>query len=157
MQVDSGAVDTVAPKHIAEAFKLRETTMSKNKVGFVAANGTSISKYGEREVSGYTDEGVGDSLHMTRADVHKALGSVHKMNKGGNTAVLGGETSYVKNKCTGQRTKISHEDGQYIMCAWVPAGPKDAEKEATGSLKGDRFSILAADEEQVFSREVRSQ
>ena len=156
VQVDSGAVDTVAPKHIAQAFKLRETAMSKNKVGFAAANGSKIENYGERKVSGYTDEGDGMSLRMTCADVHKVLGSVHKMNKGCNIVVLNGEHSYMKNKRTGQKTKISYEDGQYIMRMWVPAGPKEAEKDVASQLKGNRFAILAADDEQVFSRQVRS-
>ncbi len=64
-----------------------------------------------------------------KADVHKVLGSVHKMNKGGNIVVLDGQHRYMKNKHTGQKTKISDEDGQYIMYMWVPAGPKEAEKD----------------------------
>ena len=38
VQIDSGAVDTVAPKHVARAFKLCETKASRNSIGFVAAN-----------------------------------------------------------------------------------------------------------------------
>ncbi len=70
--------------------------------------------------------------------------------------VLSGERSYMKNKPTGQRTNISYEDGQYIMYMWVPAGPKEAEKEITSQLTGNRFAILAVDGEQGFSRLVRS-
>ncbi len=40
LQVDSGAVDTVAPKHIVQAFELRETATSMNEVGFAAASGS---------------------------------------------------------------------------------------------------------------------
>ena len=97
MQVDSGAVDTVAPKHIGRAFKLCETATSKNNVGFVAANGSRIDNYGERKVSGYTEDGTGISLRMTCADVQKVLGSVHRMNKGGNVVVLDGDASYMQN------------------------------------------------------------
>ena len=156
VQVDSGAVDTVAPRHIAKAFKLRETALSKNNIGFVAANGSKIENYGERKVCGYTDEGDSISLRMTCADVHKVLGSVHKMNKGGNMVVLDGDNSYMKNKRTGQKTKISYEEGQYIMYVWVPVGPKEAEEQMSTPLKGNRFAILAADDEQVFSRPVKS-
>ena len=46
------------------------------------------------------------------------------------------------------------------MYMWVPAGPNEAEKEAAKQtadpLKGNRFAILAADEEPVFSRQVRN-
>ncbi len=70
--------------------------------------------------------------------------------------VLDVEHSFMKNKRTGQNTKISYEDGQDIMYMWVPAGPKEAEKDAASQLKGNRFAILTADDEQVFSRQVRS-
>ena len=63
----------------------------------------------------------------------------------------------MKNKRTGQKTKISYEDGQYIMYMWVLSGPKEAQKDAASQLKGNRFAILAADDEQVFfSRKVKS-
>lgn len=159
VQIDSGAVDTVAPKNVARAFKLHETEMSRNKVGFVAANGTKIGNYGERKVCGYTEDGSGISWRMTCADVHKVLGSVRKMNKGGNVVVLDGEKSYMQNKKTGQKSRIHYEDGQYVMYMWVPAAPKETEEEVQkvkpNVLKGNRFAILAAEDE-VFSRQVRS-
>ena len=77
------------------------------------------------------------------------------MNQGGNHVVLDGEHSFMKNKVTGQKTKIHYEDGQYILHLWVPCGPKGAEK-STKPLEENRFAILAADEEQGFTRQVRS-
>ena len=50
VQVDSGAIDTVAPKEVAGAFKIRETEASRRGLGFVAANGTKIKNYGEKQV-----------------------------------------------------------------------------------------------------------
>ena len=155
VQVDSGAIDTVAPKNVAQKFVLRETPASRRGIGFVAANGSKIQNYGERKVSGYTDDGAAISMRMTCADVHKVLGSVHKMTQGGNLVVLDGEHSFMKNKVTGQKTKIHYEDGQYILYLWVPCGPKGAEK-VTKPLGENRFAILAADEEQGFTRQVRS-
>ncbi len=42
---------------------------------------------------------------------------------------------------------------------WVPAVPKEAAKEAaqeaTDQLKGNRYAIAAADEEQGFMRQAR--
>ena len=74
VQVDSGAIDTVAPRSVGKAFNLRETVMSKNNVGFVAANGSKISNFGERTVIGFTDDEEAVSMRMTCADVHKVLG-----------------------------------------------------------------------------------
>ena len=62
VQVDSGAIDTVAPKNVAKKFELKETPASRRGVGFVAANGSKIQNYGERKVTGYTDEGVPMSM-----------------------------------------------------------------------------------------------
>ena len=151
MQIDSGAVDTVAPRHVARAFKLCETKASTNK--------SKIDNFGERKVSGYTEDGTMILLRMTCADVRKVLGSVHRMNKGGNIVVLDGPSSYKQNKRTGQKNKIRYENGQYVVYMWVPSGPKEAEKEAekeaANRLKGNRFAILAADEEPGFTRQVR--
>jgi hypothetical protein len=79
---------------------------------------------------------------MTCADVHKFLGSVHKVSKGGNIVVLDGEHSYMKSKRTGQKIKISHEGGQYIMYVWSPAEPKETEKDVASQLKGSRVAFL---------------
>lgn len=152
--MDSGAVDTVAPENGAQEFVLRETPASRRRIGFVAANGSKIQNYGERKVSGYTDDGVAISMRMTCADVHKVLGSVHRMDQSGNLVVLDGEHSFMKNKVTGQKT-IHYEGGQYILYMWVPCGPKGAEK-ATKLLGENRFAILAADDEQGFIRQVGS-
>ena len=95
--------------------------MSKNNVGFVAANGSKISNFGERTVTGCTDDGEAVSMRMTCADVHKVLGSVHRKNRGGNRVVLDGDESYLEKKHTRRRTKIHHEHGQYVLYLWVPS------------------------------------
>ena len=90
------------------------------------------------------------------ADVKKVLGSVHNMNMGGNVVVLDGEMSCMQTKETSKKTRINHENGQYVMYAWVPAKEKDAEEQTEKVLKGNRFSILAAESEvhQGFNRRV---
>ena len=65
--------------------------------------------------------------------------------------VLDGEHSYMKNKVTGQTTKIHYEDGQYVLYLWLPSGPKGEEKTAQ-PLGENRFATLAADEEQGFTQ-----
>jgi hypothetical protein len=147
VQVDSGAIDSVAPRDVASAFSLMKTKLSEAGIGFVAANGSKIDNYGEKQLVGYTEEGDAVGMRMTCADVHKVLGSVHKMNMGGNKVVLDGSKSYMENKMTGRRTKIHYEDGQYILYLWVPAGKKKVESEERDYKDGNRFAILAADEE----------
>ena len=154
IQIDSGAIDTVGPKSIAAAFKMRETEMSKKGIGFVAANGSSIKNYGEKVIVGYAGDGGAVSMKVQCADVRKVLCSVHKMNMGGNVVVLDGEKSYMQHKESGRRTQIEYEDGQYVMYLWLPARREEVQGEAENVLKGNRFAILATESEQVFSRRV---
>ncbi len=72
VQIDSGAIDTVGPKEIAKACEMKETEISNRDVGYIAANGSSIKKYGEKVV-GYTDGGESVSMMVQRADVIKVL------------------------------------------------------------------------------------
>ncbi len=81
--------------------------MSKKGIGCVAANGSSNKNYGENKVIGHTESGDGVSIKIQRADVKKALVSVHKVNMGGNVVVLEGGRSYTQNKTTGQKTRIN--------------------------------------------------
>jgi hypothetical protein len=148
VQVDSGAVDSVAPPGIAEAFSVMKTKMSEAGIGFVAANGSRIANFGEKQVMGWTDEGDPVSMRMTVADVNKVLGSVHRMNLGGNKVVLNGSDSYMEGR-NGRRTKIHYKDGQFIMYLWVPATSKKAvtiQENAKGSdvKVHNRFAILAS-------------
>ena len=154
IQVDSGAIDTVGPKSMAGAFRMRETEMSRKGIGFVAANGSEIKNYGEKLIVGYTDEGGAVSMKVQCADVKKVLCSVHKMNMGGNVVVLDGERSYMQHKESGKKTRIAYEDGQYVMYLWLPAKREEAQEETEKVLKGNRVAILAAESEQVFSRRV---
>ena len=50
--IDSGAVDTVGPKGIAEAFPLQETEASKQGRYYRAANDSKIASHGMKEVYG---------------------------------------------------------------------------------------------------------
>ena len=67
----------VGPKEIAKAFEMKETAMSRRGIGYIAADGSWIKNYGQKNIVGYTF-----SLRMQCADVKKVLGSVHKMNGG---------------------------------------------------------------------------
>ena len=103
---------------------------------------------------GYTDDGESVSMRAQCADAKKALCSVHKMNLGGNVVVLDGAKSYMQNKENGQKTRINYEEGQCVMYLWLPSNEEEAQEETEKVLKGNRFAILAAESEQVFSRRV---
>ena len=92
-------------------------------------------------------------MRMQRAEVKKVLGSVHKMNQGGNVVVLDGEKSYTQNKKTGQKTRIGYEEGQCVMYLWVPAAKGAVKSESDKTLKGNRYATLAVDEDKGFRRQ----
>ncbi len=93
-------------------------------------------------------------MRWQRADVKKVLCSVRKMNLVGNVVVLDGGESYVQNKEKGQKVRMNYEDGQRIVYLWLPAKEGEAQEETGKLLKDNRFAILAAEREQVFSRRV---
>ncbi len=96
-------------------------------------------------------------MKIQRADVQKVLGSVHNVNMGGIVVALDGERSYVQNKETNKKTRINHEQGQNVMCVWVPVKEGEMVKETEKTLKGNRFSILLAAESEAqldFTRRV---
>ena len=93
VQIAPGAIDTVGPKETAKAFEMKETITSKRSIGFAAAKGSGIKNHGEKKVVGYAEDGEGVSLRTQCVDAKKALGSVHKVNMGGNVVVMDGERS----------------------------------------------------------------
>ncbi len=87
------------------------------------------------------------------ADVQKFLGSVRKMNMGGNVVVWGGEKSCTQNKKTGQKTRPKYEVGQYVMHKRAPSKKNEVREESDKKSKGNRFAILATESEQFFNRQ----
>ncbi len=122
---DRLATGAVGPKDIAKALDMKDTGMSRRGVGHVAANGTTIRNYGEKKIVGYTDDGGGVSLSMPCADVKKVLGSVHKMNMGGNVVVLDVEKTTCNTRIQARKRGIKYEGGQYVMRMRAP--PKENE------------------------------
>ena len=64
------------------------------------------------------------------------------------------EGCYTQNKENGQRARINYEEGQYVTHLRLPSKEEEAQEETEKVLKGNRFAILAAESEQVFSRRV---
>jgi hypothetical protein len=65
VQVDSGAIDTMAPPDIAAPNVFMKPRMSEAGVGFEATNGSKIESFGEMQVVGYTDEGDSVGIRIT--------------------------------------------------------------------------------------------
>ncbi len=105
-------------------------------------------------IIGYTEDGEGVSLRIQCADAQNLLGSVRKMNMGGNAVVLDGGESYMQNYETNKKTRINYGQGQWVMYVWVPVKEAEVVKETEKVLKGNRFAILATDSEvhQGFAR-----
>ena len=126
MKIDSGAIDTVMPPHVANHFGLVETELSKTGPGFKAANGAPIKHYGQRSI-----KGVGDQfqlLHLTAqiADVKNTLGSVHQMVRAGNCVHFESGNCYIQHMQTGQRTPIEERNGTFEVGIWVPKADKSS-------------------------------
>ncbi len=64
VQIDSGATEAVGPKEIAKAFAKKETDMSNSVAGYIAASGSSIENYGEKNIMGYADDGESVSVRV---------------------------------------------------------------------------------------------
>ena len=58
----------------------------------------------------------------------------------------------MQNKETGQKTRISYEEGQYVVFMWLPSKEEEVQEETEKVLKGNPFAILATENDQVFSR-----
>ena len=66
---------------------------------------------------------------------------------------MAGGATCKKNE-TGQRARIKYEDGQHVMYLCLPSSEREANVETEKVLKGNRFAILAAEYEEVFTRRV---
>ncbi len=108
----------------------------------------------EKKIVDHTDDGESVSMRVQGADAKKALCSVHKMNLGGNLVALGWGRSRMQKNENGQRTRINYEQGQCVTHLPLPSEEEEAQEETDKTLKCNRFAILAANSEQVFSRRV---
>ncbi len=77
------------------------------------------------------------------------LGSVRKMNLGGNAVVLDGNKSCMQGKEIGQKVRIEHECGHYVMYLWVPSVRQIKDEEENKMLKGKKFAIPATEKEEM--------
>ena len=96
LEIDSGAIDTAIPPHVAQAFPTKSTESSRAGIGYRAANGSKIPTYGERQVQGVTDGWMPFNIKTQVAGVKSPLGSVMHMIKAGNFLVFDTQGSYMQ-------------------------------------------------------------
>ena len=118
--VDSAACETVGPKRVASAFNIKPTQASLNNVNYVAANGTKICNYGERNIKGLNDDWNKVGFAMQVADVNKVLMAVNQMVDAGNIVHFEEGNHHILNYKTGYRTEMDEVNGQYTFDMWVP-------------------------------------
>ena len=113
--VDSGAADTVGPKHIADQLPIRPTKASREGKHYRAANGTQIRNYGQKRFEGIDKRGTKTGITIQVADVHKTLASVGKMTEAGNTIIFSKGKSII----------TSDRDGKIANAAICVAQPEN--------------------------------
>ena len=141
--VDSGAHNTVGPKHVGTHFDVKPTEASKAGRHYSAANGSIIKNYGQRVIVGKDENGTTVSLPIQVADVKKVLGSVREMVKSKNRIVFdedeqGRSCSYVEYKPTGQKTVIHERNGTFQFSIKVPKGKGGGVEEVMEGGEGVR-------------------
>ena len=119
LAVDSGANETVIGEEMLEGVETKEGPASRKGVKYEIANGLQIPNLGEKEFVGESEEGIKRALCVQVAEVNKALLSVSKVVKAGNTVVFDEEGSFIEDKRTGQRMWMREDGGMYMLKMWV--------------------------------------
>ena len=149
MAIDSGAVDSVGPKSMAEDISIKDTPASRAGLKYRAANGTSIDNSGEKTIQGVTKQGRKVGMTFQIADVTKPLGAVRAMLAAGNKVVFEKGNSYIEDKTRTIRTPIEERNGGYVFDIWRP--------KATGiqgqTINTGRYQALMEDNE-GFARQA---
>ena len=127
--VDSGAIDTIAPKSMVEGLKIRQTEVSRRNGKYASADGGVIHNLGECDMEGVAEDGTPMKLVTQVGDkVMNMLISVRRMVESGNMVVFGANQQALRklaacNKIeknmivgkNGKRSEIKDEDGVYVF------------------------------------------
>ena len=129
---DSGAVDTVGPKHIAQGIPIKPTKASKEGRHYRAANGTQIKNYGQKRLEGVDKKGTSTGITIQVADVHKTLASVGRMTDADNTIIFSKGRSIITSDPDGEvagaafrackpmkTTELEKKNGVYTFDMWI--------------------------------------
>ena len=143
LKIDSGAVDTVIPRSTGKAFPVKESEMSRSGQSYRAANGSPITAYGERHLSGVSNDWIPFNIKAQVADVKAPLGSVMHMIRAGNRVVFDSQGSYLLNKRSGQTLPIKEKEGGFEMEFWIQECKSGDIREKAKRKKNQRYAELA--------------
>ncbi len=133
---------------MAPNIKIHPTAASAAGKGYSAANGTKIANHGEKTLKGITETGAPFSMNIQCADVTRALGSVYRLNQGGNSVVLNGKNSYMLHVKSGIKTPITLENGKYMLSIWIQDSAAGVSARATtGTTRQSIRTIATAPKE----------
>ena len=159
VKLDSGAIDWVFTPEAGEAFDTKPSIFSKYGINYTAANGTEIKNFGQKTLTGYSNEWKPLSVNVQIADVKSNLAAGMKIVEAENRIVLDSSGSYIENKVSGDRIQIRHENGFFVFDMWVPAkketrkganGARDARKGPSSHARksiNNSFAPIAEDDE----------
>ena len=71
--VDSGAYNTVGPRHVGTHFPIKHTEASNKGKNCTAANGSTTKNYGQRVTKGNNEHGNAVSMPIQVADMNNVL------------------------------------------------------------------------------------
>ena len=126
LTVDSGAMETVAPKQCAGNVRMRETPATGRQF-YSTANGASIPNYGEKRLQWRTEDKSQGGITVQITDVMKPLASVGQICEAGNRVVFESGGGYVENIKTGIKTSMRKAGKGYKLDLWVKARNKEDE------------------------------
>ena len=156
--MDSGAIHSVSPPEVGQAFKLTETTASKNNIDYRGPNDSPIKNHGQRIFEGWNDNWIQTDGAFQVADVNRVLGSVDMAVDAFNTVVFDSEGSFVYHKPTHQLTHMYREEGEFKYDLWIPkpkavgsvSTPIEVSKGAFGPLASTESTPAQATENSSF-------
>ena len=115
VKLDSGAIDWVFTPEAGEAFDTKPSIFSRYGINYTAANGTEIQNFGQKTMSGYSNEWTPLSVNVQVADVKSNLAAGMKIIEADNRIILGSSGSYIEDKNTGDRILIRRDNGCFVF------------------------------------------
>jgi hypothetical protein len=116
--IDSGAGNSVAPRHAFPSVELQQNEDSRNGRYYTTANGKKVYVLGEKNVVIKSKEGVVKKMKYQICDVTRILGSVGKITKAGNEVNLNKTGGKIIDG-NGDEINVEIENGVYVVKAYV--------------------------------------
>ena len=137
--VDSGAIDTIAPRDMVRGHKIRQTEISKRNGKYASADGGIIQNIGECDLEGISQDGTNVKLVTQVGDkLTNMLIAVRRMVESGNMVIFGANMKTIRKLAAcdkiepnvivgknGKRTEVLDENGMYVYKMKIKKEGKD--------------------------------